>query len=57
MTGVIRDVRSPGGRAYGYRPKKGEPGLLDIVHHEAEVVRRIFRAYASGISPGTSLMT
>jgi site-specific DNA recombinase len=51
MTGVIRDGRSPGGRAYGYRPKKGEPGLLDIVHHEAEVVRRIFRAYASGISP------
>ena len=29
MTGVIRDGRSPGGRAYGYRPKKGEPGMLD----------------------------
>ena len=51
MTGVIRDGRSPGGRAYGYRPKKGEPGILEIVEEEAEVIRRIFRTYTSGISP------
>jgi site-specific DNA recombinase len=45
MTGVIRDGRHPGGKAYGYRPIAGKPGELEIVPNEADVVRRIFREY------------
>jgi DNA invertase Pin-like site-specific DNA recombinase len=51
MAGVIRDGRHAGGRAYGYRPVKGEPGQLAIVPQEAEIVRRIFREYAGGRAP------
>src|SRR5690606_8358711 len=42
-----------GGRAYGYKPVPGQPGALEIVPDEAEVVRRIFTAYAAGASPRT----
>ena len=51
MDGVIRDGRHAGGRAYGYRPVPGKPGELEIVHEEAEVVRRIFMLYRGGMSP------
>lgn len=51
MSGVVNDGRHAGGRAYGYRPVKGEPGVLEIVEEEAEIVRRIFREYVSGKSP------
>ncbi len=51
MAGNIRAGKSAGGRAYGYRPVKGEAGQLVIVEHEADVVRRIFTCYASGDSP------
>ena len=51
MAGVIRDGRHAGGRAYGYRPTPGEPGRLQIVDAEAEIVRRIFAEYAEGKSP------
>ncbi|MFT3973285.1 MAG: recombinase family protein [Amaricoccus sp.] len=51
MKGVIRDGRNAGGRAYGYRPVPGRPGELEIVEHEAEVIRRIFREYISGRVP------
>jgi hypothetical protein len=51
MAGVIRDGRHAGGRSYGYRPTPGEPGRLQIVDDEAEIVRRIFAAYAGGKSP------
>ena|SRR5579862_1840573 len=51
MAGVVTSGRSAGGRAYGYRPVIGKPGHLDIVETEAEIVRRIFAAYALGTSP------
>ncbi len=51
MQGVVRDGRSPGGRAYGYTPRKGEPGVLDINEAEAEIVRRIFHEYNLGKTP------
>ncbi len=51
LSGVVRDGRSAGGRAYGYRPVPGEPGRLAVVEEEAEVVRRIFREYAHGTTP------
>lgn len=51
QAGVVRDGRHAGGRAYGYRPVAGTPGRLRIVEEEAEVVRRIYRAYAAGDSP------
>jgi len=39
MTGVIRDGRHAGGRAYGYRPIAGKPGEMEIVPEEAAVIR------------------
>ena len=51
MAGVIRDGRHAGGRAYGYRPAPGRTGELEVVEEEAEVVRRIFSAYADGRPP------
>lgn len=51
MAGVIRDGRHAGGRAYGYRPVPGRPGELEIAEEEAQVVRRIFAAYAAGRAP------
>ena len=51
MAGVVRDGRHAGGRAYGYRIVPGHRGELEIVEEEAEVVRRIFAAYAAERSP------
>lgn len=51
LSGVVRDGRHAGGRAYGYRPIPGQPGELEIVEDEAAVVRRIFADYAAGTSP------
>lgn len=51
MSGVVRDGRNAGGRAYGYRPVLGKPGELEIVDDEAEIVRRIYREYAGGSTP------
>ncbi len=53
QSGVIRDGRHAGGKAYGYIPVPGNPGELKIVEHEAKIVRRIFEAYASGDHPRT----
>ena len=53
QSGVIRDGRHAGGRAYGYAPVPGKPGELTIVEHEAEIIRRIFESYAAGDSPRT----
>ncbi|MBZ9699526.1 MULTISPECIES: recombinase family protein [unclassified Mesorhizobium] len=53
LIGVVNDGRHAGGRAFGYRPVLGRPGELEIVPEEAEVVRGIFRDYASGASPRT----
>lgn len=51
QAGVIRDGRHAGGRAFGYRPIPGQAGRLEIVQAEAEIVRRIFADYASGLTP------
>src|SRR6516165_3939033 len=51
LEGVIRDGRHAGGRAYGYRAVPGKPGELEVVEEEAELVRRIFAAYAAGRTP------
>jgi DNA invertase Pin-like site-specific DNA recombinase len=58
--GVARSGRSAGGRCYGYAVKReldgaGEVvrGLRTIDEAEAEIVRRIFREYAAGLSPRT----
>jgi site-specific DNA recombinase len=51
MAGVVREGRSAGGRAYGYRPTPGKIGELEIVEEEAEIVRRIFSEYVSRKSP------
>lgn len=51
LSGVTRDGRHAGGRAYGYRPIPGAPGELSIVDEEAATVRRIFAAFAAGGSP------
>ncbi|RWA74038.1 MAG: recombinase family protein [Mesorhizobium sp.] len=51
MAGVVRDGRHAGGRAYGYQVVPGRPGELEIVKEEAQVVRRIFAAYAAGRTP------
>lgn len=51
MTGVVRSGRNAGGKAYGYRPITGKKGELEIVEHEAGIVRRVFDMYVAGISP------
>lgn len=51
MAGVVREGRSAGGRAYGYRPVPGKPGELEIVEAEAEIIRRVFAEYRAGNSP------
>ncbi len=51
LAGVVRDGRNPGGIAYGYRAIVGSKGVREIVPEEAEIVRRIYRDYASGKSP------
>jgi DNA invertase Pin-like site-specific DNA recombinase len=58
IEGRVRQGKSGGGRAFGYRvvkqrDAKGEPvrGLREIEPMEAEVVQRIFREFAAGCSP------
>jgi DNA invertase Pin-like site-specific DNA recombinase len=51
MTGVVKDGRHAGGRAYGYRPTPGQPGVLQIFEPEAVIVRRIFTETVKGKSP------
>jgi site-specific DNA recombinase len=52
LSTVVRSGRHAGGRAYGYRPIYGpERGNLEIVESEADIVRRIFRLYADGVTP------
>ena len=57
MAGVVREGRSAGGRAYGYRPVFGKPGELEIVANEADTIRRIFAVYAAGAAPRTIAAT
>ena len=51
LSGVIRDGRNAGGKAYGYRPIPGKPGELEIVPEEAIIINRIFDRYLSGDTP------
>lgn len=51
MAGVIRDGRHAGGKAYGYRPTPGQPGIMQIYEPEAAIVRRIFSEAAEGRLP------
>ena len=58
IEGRVRQGKSGGGRAYGYRAGQrrdadGEPirGEREIVEAEAEIVRRIFDDFAAGKSP------
>ena len=51
MAGVVRAGRHAGGRPYGYRVVPGHRGELKVVEEEAEVVRRIFAAFAAGRPP------
>ena len=60
LEGRVRDGKSAGGRAYGYRSvvqfaPDGTPIRGDLVVDEAEanVIRRVFRDYAAGLSPRT----
>lgn len=51
LSGVVRDGRHAGGKAFGYRAVPGKPGKLEIIDHEAEIVREIFEQYVSGKTP------
>ncbi|WP_342640911.1 recombinase family protein [Rhodoligotrophos ferricapiens] len=51
QTGVVREGRHAGGKAYGYKPVPGKPGELAIDDSEAAVVRRIFAEYVAGSTP------
>ena len=58
LRGRVEDGKSGGGNSYGYDvvksfDAKGEPvrGNRTINHAEADVVRRVFREYAAGVSP------
>jgi DNA invertase Pin-like site-specific DNA recombinase len=47
MEGRVKDGLHMGGRAYGYQPVPGRRGELEVVEHEAAVVR----ASSSATSP------
>ena len=51
MSGNIAKGLSAGGKAYGYELVCGEPGELEIVEQEADVIRHILQEYAEGVSP------
>jgi DNA invertase Pin-like site-specific DNA recombinase len=49
--GIVSRGRHAGGRAYGYRAVKGEPGQLEIVEEEAGIIRGIYADFLAGQSP------
>ena len=53
MSAKARDGLRMGGRLYGYRPVKGEPGVVEVDPEQAAIVRRIFSMYISGDTPRT----
>jgi site-specific DNA recombinase len=51
LGGAVRAGRNPGGDLYGYTPRKGEAGVLDINPETSGIVKRIYEEYAAGASP------
>lgn len=51
MTGLAKQGKSAGGRAYGYRADPFNKGELLVVEHEAEIVQHIFRSFTKSVSP------
>jgi site-specific DNA recombinase len=51
LAGNIRVGKHAGGLAYGYRTTLGKPGHWVIEPAEAEIIRRIFAQYLSGMRP------
>lgn len=51
LAGRVEQGLSGGGQAYGYRPDPLNKGKMLIVEDQAEVIRRVFREYADGLSP------
>jgi site-specific DNA recombinase len=51
LGGVVLAGRNPGGDLYGYTPRKGEAGVLDINPETSGIVTRIFKEYVGGASP------
>jgi site-specific DNA recombinase len=49
--GRVREGKVMGIVTYGYKPVAGKPGEREIDPERAEVVRRIFSEYATGVSP------
>jgi site-specific DNA recombinase len=51
--GRVREGKFPGAVVYGYDRILGKPGERQINPEQAKIVVRIFREYASGLSPRT----
>src|SRR5687768_7174808 len=52
LEGLARNGKPTGGRAYGYVSAAGSgTGQLEINQEQADVVHRIFKSYANGMSP------
>ena len=51
LNAVVKAGRNAGGDLYGYTPRKGEAGILDINPEAALVIKRIYTEYAGGSSP------
>jgi site-specific DNA recombinase len=49
--GAVQRGNIAGGRSYGYRPVKGQPGKVEIIGPEAMIIRRIFQEYVAGVGP------
>ena len=49
LIGRVKAGFSGGGLCYGYRI--AEKGVLEIDDHQAGIIRRIYKAYAEGVSP------
>lgn len=51
LAGNVSRGKRAGGSVYGYRPNPADRGNPIIVEDEAQIIERIFRLYANGISP------
>ncbi len=51
MSGLVARGKRAGGQVYGYTPNPADRGNPTIVEDEAEIIERIFKDYASGMSP------